>query len=326
MFRCNCGKEFDTNRGLNLHKARWCDLAEPKTFKCQCGLTFKRLRGKDSLRLHRKTCEAFKRFRTQQRSYLSREGFRKSWERDPQKIRDRRLKAGRKISKNILSNKEERARRSKCLGDLNKTDLFRKKASETAVKTSARKDVQANRSAQLARWREKNPTVFRDIMRKNRKKILQWQRDNPEEHYKKCVIPLLSSWKSKPERSLLSYCKSLLEDCRSFFLIDESFSTKTKRRQIDIYSESRHIIIEFDGPLHFMPIFGVEDFESKKRKDKEINLLAHKYCIIRVSYDCYYSKSDSFKQEILDNIRDLLLNPRLGLFLFGSKYGEDYQR
>jgi hypothetical protein len=326
LFHCNCGKEFDTAKGLKLHKARWCDLAERKTFECQCGQVFERLRGKDSLRLHRKACETFKEFRKLQRSDTARDGFRKSMERDPEKIKAIRLKAGKKISKTILSNGAERARRAKCLGDLNKTTEFRQKASETAIKTSARQDVLDNRTAQLARWRENNPTLYQDLVRENVKKSQQWRKDHPEEYYQKCVVPLLSNWKSKPERSLLTYCKGLLGDCRNFFLIHESFSTKTKRRQIDIYSESKHIIVEFDGPLHFRPIFGAEDFESKKRKDKEINLLADKYCIIRVSYDCYFPKTDSFDQGVLASVKDLLLNPRLGLFLFGSKYGEDYQR
>jgi hypothetical protein len=247
-------------------------------------------------------------------------------ERDPERIKRIRAAAGEKISKTIMADKDERERRSKALGTLNKTDAFRKKASETAIKTSARKDVQDNRSAALQRWRDENPEAFQKIMRNGRNVLAKWVKDHPEEHYEKCVKPLLSNWKSRPEKSLLAFCKCIVSDCKSHFLTDDIFTTKTKRRQIDIFSGSKSIIVEFDGPLHFESIFGDEDFESKKRKDAEINSLQDRYCIIRVSYDCYFYNIENFKNDLLDLIKELLLNPKNGLYLFGSKYGEDYKR
>lgn len=325
LFVCECGREFNTTKGFKLHKARWCNLIKPKTFECQCGQIFKRLRGKDSLRLHRKTCKIFKDFRKRQRSIAASDGFRKSIERDPDKIKILRLNVGKKISKTILSNREERERRSKRLGDLNKTDQFRQKASETAIKTSARKDVQNNRSAQLDRWRKNNPDIFKQLIIDNHIKIAAWIKNNPEDHYNKCVKPLLSNFKSKPELSLLKFCKNILSDCQNSFIFHESFSTKSKLHQIDIFSKLASVIVEFDGPLHFNNIFGLEFLENKKNSDQEVNRMAEKYCIIRVSYDCYCAKTNSFRQDVLDGIKDLLLAPRLGLFLFGGKYGQDYQ-
>jgi very-short-patch-repair endonuclease len=107
-------------------------------------------------------------------------------------------------------------------------------------------------------------------------------------------------------------------------LVNDLFTTKTRRRQIDIFSHEKSLIVEFDGPLHFENIFGDEDFESKKRKDAEINSLRDQYCIIRVSYDCY-SRRHGFDATILEKIRELLTHPHNGLFLLGSKYGENYK-
>ena len=150
--------------------------------------------------------------------------------------------------------------------------------------------------------------------------MIEWGKNYPEEFYKKCVEPLLSNWKSKPEKILLEFCKTIIDDCKNYFLKDETFSTKTKNRQIDIFSENKNIIVEFDGPLHFEPIFGEEDFRSKKKKDSEINALSNKYCIIRVSYDCYNRRI--FNPSILNKIEKILLNPLKGLYLIGDMYGK----
>lgn len=325
MFACDCGKKFKTNKGLKLHIARWCASTKPRILTCHCGKTFNHLRGQNSLRNHRKICDVFKKFRTTQRSEAAKDGFKKSLARDPEKIKMTRERSGKKISQTIMANIDERNRRAKLLGNLNKTDKFRKKASETAIKTSARKEIQESRSAALKQWRDENPDKFNEIIKKNGDRLTEWTKNHPEEHYEKCVKPLLNNWKSKPEKCLLNFCKSIVNDCRSYFLVNNIFTTKTKRRQIDVFSQSKSIIIEFDGPLHFENIFGDEDFKSKKCKDFEINSLRDKYCIIRVSYDCYFYNIENFKNDILDAIKELLLNPKNGLYLFGSKYGKDYK-
>ena len=69
-------------------------------------------------------------------------------------------KMSKGVSKAIMGSPKERERRAKLLGNLNRTDAFRNRSSETAKKTSARKDIIENRSANLKRWRDNNKTVF----------------------------------------------------------------------------------------------------------------------------------------------------------------------
>jgi hypothetical protein len=124
-------------------------------------MIFSRLCGKNSLRVHRKDCLVFKEFRSKQRSQMARDGFKRSMEKDPARIKRIRERAGKKISRTILANKSECKRRAKRLANLNRTEAFRKKASETAIKTSARKDIQEKRSLALDKWRKAHPIIFR---------------------------------------------------------------------------------------------------------------------------------------------------------------------
>src|SRR5690606_14714211 len=91
-----------------------------------------------------------------------------------------RDKMSKSVSQSILSNLEERKRRAKVMSDVNRSDVMRKKSSETAKKTSARKDIQKQRAQQLKNWRD----------------------NNPEDFYNKCVSKMLNSWNSKPEKLL----------------------------------------------------------------------------------------------------------------------------
>lgn len=209
-------------------------------------------------------------------------------------------KMGAIVSESIMSNPEERQRRSELLGKLNKTDEFRKKSSDTAKITSARPEIQKQRAEQLKKWREENPKDF----------------------FEKCVRKFSCSFQSIPEsllRALLietfpdyEFSTGLLES-KEFFKI-----TKDNKRQIDILSEKMKIAIEYDGRYHF------NDSESKltntKLKDIELNEALPKmnYLLIRISYDQY--KYDEFKEECLKQLFDTLINPKPGLVKIGSLY------
>ena len=59
----------------------------------------------------------------------------------------------------MKSDSAREARRQN-LSRLNKTQGFRERSSDTAKKTSSRKDIKDKRSEQLATWRENNPEEF----------------------------------------------------------------------------------------------------------------------------------------------------------------------
>lgn len=212
-------------------------------------------------------------------------------------------KISKAVSASIMSNDAERQRRSELLASLNKTDAFCQRASNTAKKTSQRPDILEKRSKQLANWRE----------------------NNPEEFYQKCTKAMLRAWQSKPEKELFRLVSEIYPNTfkRNQQMRRVKFkTTKSGNRQIDILSIEEKILLEFDGPFHFKPIFGNEKFENIKKKDQELNdVLNHeKYTVIRVSDDQYSYSSGTFKESCIQKIKEIIDEKKRGVFLIGDQY------
>jgi very-short-patch-repair endonuclease len=116
---------------------------------------------------------------------------------------------------------------------------------------------------------------------------------------------------SKPEKCLGLW---LMETFKEFkfkpnqSLKHENFSTATKRRMIDVFSASKKIIVEFDGPVHFKNVPSWNQLSGVQKRDSETNSVAvDGFLIIRVSIDMfnYYR---GFKKECLDQIIDIFSN------------------
>ena len=222
---------------------------------------------------------------------------------------------GKSISKTIMNNPKDRQRRSKMMGGLNKTDVFRKKASETAKITSARKDIQQQRAERLKSWRD----------------------ENPEEFYEKCTKKMINSRKegsprSKPEGVLL---KILNENCQDRFLRNTRVSSikifktnKTHTKECDLISKDEGIIIEFDGKHHFKAIYGEERFEKTLLVDRELE----EYCkqkeilLIRVDYSQFLwrrNNKDRFRDGVIIKIIKIIDENKKGIFRIGEYYAEN---
>lgn len=219
------------------------------------------------------------------------------------------------IKKAITDDPEEIERRSRVMTQVNQSDMMRQKASETAKKTSARPEIQEARSKQLANWRD----------------------NNPEDFYNKCIINMLSSWHSVPEKELFNIVSKIEGFNFKYNQIVQSpsFISKTKRKQVDLADKKKQIYIEFDGVLHFEKRFqDPEIFKTIKEKDKSFNdyILNHNYLLIRISYDQFiYStkmidkvKHDAsyFKQECLDQLIKILNDGIPGIYKIGEAYGK----
>lgn len=220
------------------------------------------------------------------------------------------------VKKAINSNPDELKRRSELMTELNRKQQsnvgFQKIVSETAKKTSSRKDIQEARSQRLRKWRTDNPLAF----------------------YNKCVKKMITTFQSKPEKILYKYVASLDEFCfkRNGFLKSKYFTSKSKRRQVDIYDKNKRIYIEFDGKIHFVPIFNEIVLQSNQIKDNEVDehIKKHNWTLIRVSYDqfIYSSKminkvkhdASYFKQECLDEIVRILNSNVPGIYKIGAVY------
>ncbi len=208
------------------------------------------------------------------------------------------------VSKAIMANPEERQRRSSLLSALNKTEKFKAKASETAIKTSARKDIIEKRSLQLKNWRESNRDVF----------------------HAKCTMVMHSKWQSLPEKKLFEFLKSIDQDfeknkqikSNKYFLVN-----KTNSKQIDVLNKNKKIIAEFDGKYHFSPIFGEEKFLKIKEKDRELERFCNdnKFILIRVSQSCFvYNSKNDFPNSIKDKIYKIINDSIPGNYFIGEEY------
>lgn len=219
-----------------------------------------------------------------------------------------------KVSEVILKNEAERKRRSESLSNLWKNPKFRQNniisASKTAELTSQRPEILKQRSDRLEKWRNENPDLF----------------------FKKCIVSLCqnSSFKSKGEELLFNWIKkefSNLDFKRNQFEYNENFTTKTKKRQIDIKSKKLNMLIEFDGSIHFKNNSKKVFLQKIKNKDDEFNLsLKEKFLIVRISYDVLNYKKTYIKDEYLDQLKEIIKTQinekKTGLILIGKKYAK----
>jgi hypothetical protein len=216
-----------------------------------------------------------------------------------------RKKVSNGVRAAIMNSPEERQRRSKLLGSLNKTAAFRKKSSDTAKITSARKDIQERRSLQLKNWR-----------------------DNNKEKFLLAASKLFSiKKKTKPEVAIDRW---LIENYNgvfkySQFFYSKTFNTISSKKQVDFLSCDRSIIIEVDGPLHFKESFD----QLKKTREKDIALsrysIVNKKCLIRISFDCWAQSTGNFSQSTLDKVKQIIDNPNIGVHFVGKSWnGNEY--
>lgn len=228
------------------------------------------------------------------------------------------------VSEAILRNPEERRRRSRLLGDLNKTSEFRDRASRTAIKTSARRDIQAQRADRLRTWRENNPEDFKNKC---------WGK----------MIKTTPFRMSKPERFLREWLEENFEQKFNYsqFLYSKEYKeigSSSGRKQIDFIDTEREIYLEVDGPFHFEE-FATRYHDSNekfykglmktipktKKKDEVTESIIRKRnkCLIRVSYSCWIDSTGRVKQNTLDKIREIIDRKQKGIFKLGREYGED---
>jgi hypothetical protein len=205
-------------------------------------------------------------------------------------LNDYKTRMGAAVSNSIMSNKDERARRAKLIGDLNKTAAFRKKSSETARITSARPEIQQTRAKVLARWREENPEKFQEFITKS------------------LLIQI-----SKPERILYELFKEIMGEgvSRQQQIQHKEIPHASKKARIDISHKEKKILLEFDGPFHFLPIYGEEFLQFRRARDSAVEKYAveNDYLLIRISYDAFNNKCfedwaiKKLKEEINDERR-----------------------
>lgn len=226
---------------------------------------------------------------------------------------------GEATKKAILSSPKERERRVKLLGSLNKTKIFREKASITAIKTSSRKDVQEQRSGRLKKWRDENPDKFCDIWKKMIKSRKKWKKSKPE--------IFLVSWLDKKYPDIFEWGKMI----RSKEFLKTG---KSDRKQVDFRSKDRSVFIEIDGPFHFENLSREKELDSiiineainrtiKRDEMLEKIVLDKSKTLIRIGYGCWEDRSGKIKEEVLLKVSQIIEQKLVGIYKLGECYGEN---
>ena len=223
-----------------------------------------------------------------------------------------REKMSKSVSEAIMTDPEERKRRAELLGELNKREDFRKRSSDAAKVTSARPEIIETRT----------------------KKLLEWQAQNPEVFFEKCIVPFVTWTKrgpkfSKPELLLCEILKEFSEFSFNYGQViksDKFLSTnKSGRKQVDFGDTKVGVYIEFDGKHHFMPLFQtVEEFERTQTKDKILDqiIVERNLMLIRISFDQFHQKR-GFSENCIRKLTELLANVKCGVYRLGTSYGEN---
>jgi hypothetical protein len=213
-----------------------------------------------------------------------------------------REKMSKSVSSSVMSNPKERARRSAQMSENNKSPAARELSRNTAKKTSARPDIIEKRTQNLKKWRE----------------------EHFDEFHEKCIKAMHSSWNSIPEKKLFNIVKSFNDSFKNNQrLYDTCITSKSKRKQVDMISETLRCIIEFDGKLHFQPLRGEDMFQDTQRRDRELNEAALKQnmTLVRISYDQFsYKDGGKFSEDCLKRLFELLCKPIPGVHYIGASY------
>lgn len=219
-------------------------------------------------------------------------------------------KMGVAVSRSIMSNPDERARRAANMISINKTDEARQKSSITAKTTSARPEIIEKRTMVLRKWRNENWETF----------------------YEKCIKKLnFSEYRmSNPEiclRNVLSQVDGY-NFTWSQLVKSDTFDNKSKRKQVDFGDKKLRVYVEFDGIHHFKCFKIREDFEKGRRNDIALDehVEKHGWTLIRISYDQYDPKCElSFKKTCLQRLHHILQNPTPGVHRIGDAYNQEKQ-
>ena len=219
--------------------------------------------------------------------------------------------SGKAKSAGILASSRAIEARRQNMINLNKRPERREKSSQTAKKTSSRPEIIEARTEALRKWRTNN---FDDF-------------------YEKCVMPMIGACptaegeirQTKPEQLLLELLKNRVDYIFKYSqcIKSNSFSTLSKRKQVDFGDKKAKVYIEFDGIHHFRNVMSSEVLEKTQSSDASLDKLIEKrgWTLIRISYDQFNGKK--FLESCVKNLSLILDNPKPGVFRIGEAYTKE---
>ena len=193
------------------------------------------------------------------------------------------------------------------------------------------RDKNAAQKAALATGRAPHPTKGKERTLEERVKISQsvtdyWEEMSEKERVRRSK-DAKKRWKEMSEeqretmrrRSTVAIQKAAKEGSKLERVIverlrNEGYSVEshktnlipTEKLEIDLYLKDLGVIIEVDGPSHFLPIWGQEKLEKQVSADLKKNgvLLTRGFVVIRVKV--LDNETVSRREELISNILDML--------------------
>lgn len=166
---------------------------------------------------------------------------------------------------------ETRNKRSIILTKLNKTKKFRDKASSTMKKTMQSRIASGEASKHTKALHENGLIDTTNWLKSGQERIKElWATDYENmrtkswEPWHKASVETGKKG-SKLEKQLFNYLCEILPEGE--WKRHQVRKIENSWRQFDIYSEKFNCFIEFDGKVHYDPIYGEEFLETVKKKD-----------------------------------------------------------
>lgn len=177
------------------------------------------------------------------------------------------------------------------------TDTMRQRYRETAKKTSSRPEIQHARAMRLKQWRDTNPERFDAIRQKahatpKRSKMEMW------------LAPHLEA--DGFVRNARLYCQGT-------------------RKQVDFIHWQRQIVIEVDGPWHFLPVRSPRELEKVQKRDHllEQEIIKRSWRLIRLSMESFRSHTGELISPSLEQLQGMIKDTEWqGIRYFGALYDQ----
>lgn len=197
----------------------------------------------------------------------------------------------------LICQEKRRDIRIQTCKDLVHTEQMREKYSQTAKKTSLRSDVQQERAKQLKRWREAHPEEFAAIRHKAH---------------------------ASPKRSKM-------ESWLAPHLLEKGFVRNVRLRcgaerivkQVDFVCREQKIVIEIDGPWHFLPIRSTQQLLIVQKRDRMLHqeMMTRNWRLIRLSMECFKGNTGELRTLSLNTLFEKIDDASWqGIWCFGSLY------
>lgn len=185
--------------------------------------------------------------------------------------------------------------RVKTCKELEHTPAMRQKYSETAKKTAVRPDIQQQRAQRLKQWRDTHPKEFQKIQAK--------AHASPK-------LSKLEMW-LEPHLNKQGFTRNTQLRCQ------------TERKQIDFINRQKKMVIEVDGPWHFLPIHSEENLQRVQKRDRMLNreIMRRSWRLIRISMQGFKGNSGELISPSLPQLLQIIDDGSWeGIRCYGSLY------